>query len=420
MPYWAVILGVIGTVILILWGVSETQLNGPMTSWNMAQGTMEGVWPQNATVGGHSHLPFAGLPPGDPAARAMVSPQPVGQMAMQGGFANGGLNAQPNAATGQGFDPGVSFGGTPFPAQDAGGQYLGAQTLTGQSPTLPGFASDGSVLPVARPTGAPPILSGATPPHGDRGACTNCHQVLTMGGRLVPAISANAIMPHGYRGICSNCHQVTTGGRTAQPVAGITITTAPANTPNVEWLGLEVTGLGGSVVVTSVEAQARKAGLQRGDVMRSVNGQNIATMADLSMATQNGRLPQATVIAERAGQRLAFEVNAQPQPLAVSPPSPFGNPGSLATQPQAFATQPRAFPAQPQGFAGQPQGFAGQPQFGAPPPLAPRAFGPPDGVGALAQQGAAQPLGWPTQPPQSFGAPPMPVDPGLAQQRANF
>ena len=71
-------------------------------------------------------------------------------------------------------------------------------------------------LPVAAANGAPPIAANSNMPHGDRGACESCHDILPATQAMavaapnngVPPISANATMPHDDRGQCESCHQI--------------------------------------------------------------------------------------------------------------------------------------------------------------------------------------------------------------------
>lgn len=74
----------------------------------------------------------------------------------------------------------------------------------------------------------PPIQANARPPHGDRGPCANCHDILpgpqavaftNVAGtqpRKGPPIPANAPLPHADWGPCANCHQIISS---AQPIA---------------------------------------------------------------------------------------------------------------------------------------------------------------------------------------------------------
>ncbi|HAT50215.1 MAG TPA: hypothetical protein DCS88_07765, partial [Alphaproteobacteria bacterium] len=88
---------------------------------------------------------------------------------------------------------------------------------------MPGQAA-GAHIAVRPP---PPIQANATPPHGDRGPCANCHDILP-GPQTVaftnvaapagnaPPIQANATMPHDDWGPCTNCHQIIPS---SQPIA---------------------------------------------------------------------------------------------------------------------------------------------------------------------------------------------------------
>ncbi|MBF0448114.1 MAG: trypsin-like peptidase domain-containing protein [Magnetococcales bacterium] len=73
---------------------------------------------------------------------------------------------------------------------------------------LPGMAV------VAGGGGAPPIMANAIMPHGDRGPCESCHEILPTTQPIAavnngaPPILADAIMPHGDRGPCEACHQI--------------------------------------------------------------------------------------------------------------------------------------------------------------------------------------------------------------------
>ena len=60
----------------------------------------------------------------------------------------------------------------------------------------------------ATPSGAPAIVWGTPIGHGDRGACTSCHNVVSSQRAPLPAISALSAMPHEYRGVCNNCHRI--------------------------------------------------------------------------------------------------------------------------------------------------------------------------------------------------------------------
>lgn len=76
------------------------------------------------------------------------------------------------------------------------------------------------ILGTANGESAPMIRSGARPPHGWRGPCTNCHRIgkgpklplpVDLGDLLVrkaPPIRVGQKMPHRNRGVCSACHKI--------------------------------------------------------------------------------------------------------------------------------------------------------------------------------------------------------------------
>lgn len=261
------------------------------------------------------------------------------------------------------------WAGAPMTADD---QHRGRHGLAA------GVPSD-AARQVAGVRGLPAILNGTPRPHGDRGPCTNCHQVLLVPGVPMPSITSGAQMPHPYRGVCGNCHLVDGAGRT---VAG-TITApvpppAPPRLAEVDWLGLELqvptqaapTAVGGQptaaaratpgAVVTKAEGKAARSGVQRGDIVTSINAVAIVDRAAFQQATQNGALRQGTVVALRNGQRLAFEIPAaaaaSPGPAAqpMPPASPMSPMTPSAARPAAM-TAPAAGPWGPtagQGVAG--------------------------------------------------------------------
>jgi S1-C subfamily serine protease len=122
---------------------------------------------------------------------------------------------------------------------------------------------------------------------------------------------------------------------------------SPAQPTEAEWQGLEVAPSPQGVLVAGAEGNAMRAGVLAGDLVASVNGASVASMADFVSATQNGLLAQGTIIVRRNGQRLAFELSSSPRNPA--PP--------LATRPQTFqqqagmapAAMPYASPPVPQG-----------------------------------------------------------------------
>jgi hypothetical protein len=225
-------------------------------------------------------------------------------------------------------------------------------------PADPGWAGN-PVQTVAGVPGVPVIVAGAPIPHVDRGACTTCHSVMSSLGRPIVSIRSYAAMPHEYRGVCVNCHQVTlaaTGNMVAgspppsQPLAAPPPAAPPQTPPRqpseAEWQGLEVGPGTYGVVVNGAEAAAGRRGLATGDLVVSINGAPIRTMLDFSEVTQKGKLAQGTVIVDRKGQRLAFDLGQPPTPPPAAPapqaawPSPIGQP--VAPQPAQWPPQPAA------------------------------------------------------------------------------
>jgi hypothetical protein len=211
-----------------------------------------------------------------------------------------------------------------------------------QSATLP-VAQPIAAQPVAQPPivaqpvalpGAPVIVWGTPIGHGDRGPCTNCHNVVFPQGTPMPAITSLSSMPHEFRGVCNNCHQIRVGRLGLTPVAGVpmggnampavmgAVPGAPnmmaARQPNeAEWRGLEVNAAAQAVLVNGVDGVAKRAGIKVGDIITSVNAIPVRTVADFVRATENGQLTQGTVIVKRDGQRLAFEIG----PRNANPPN---------------------------------------------------------------------------------------------------
>jgi hypothetical protein len=193
---------------------------------------------------------------------------------------------------------------------------------------------------VAQVLGAPAILWGTNRPHGDRGSCTQCHSVLQRNGRQVPMILSSASMPHGFRGICSNCHTIMGNGPVGPLPVAMPVPTMPGAAPQlpagaqpqeVEWRGLEARLGPQGVTVNNVDGAARRAGVMPEDVIASLNGAPVTSMGQLEALTMNGGLPQGTVIVQRGGQRLAFEIRDAP---GVGLAAPNGLPPGAMGQPQ--------------------------------------------------------------------------------------
>jgi hypothetical protein len=269
LPRWLVLAVVVATGGITAAAMFATGLRGPSMAWDRATKGVEGVWPTE-TQGAPAMPMQAGAP-----QPAMAQPQAV-----------------------------------PVPQQAA----------PAQGPT------PGPVVPVAAQPGVPVIVWGTPIGHGDRGPCTNCHNVVTPQGLMVPSISALSLMPHAYRGVCNNCHEVkvlplgapVAGVITVPPAGGAMAGNPPKRPPTeAEWMGLEVAIAAQGVLVNGVEGMAKRAGMRVGDMIMSVNAVPTRTVADFMRVTQNGALTQGAVIARREGQRLAFELgprDAQAQP----------------------------------------------------------------------------------------------------------
>ncbi|MBI4704539.1 MAG: PDZ domain-containing protein [Deltaproteobacteria bacterium] len=194
-------------------------------------------------------------------------------------------------------------------------------------------------------------VPGAIPAHGDRGACSGCHSVVGADGAPLPPIGASSPLPHSYRGVCGNCHRLVVGGgspnaagagRPAPPLVP-----APAPSPaEGEWLGMEISPIAAmtarqfgidagtaGLVVVEAEGPAAAAGLRPGDVLMSVNGAAIVSMADLFQATRNGSLGTATLELLRGGARYAVVLSAAAgtAPFREPAAAPAGTMGSAPT-----------------------------------------------------------------------------------------
>jgi len=204
------------------------------------------------------------------------------------------------------------------------------------------MASD-AARQVAGRRGVPAILNGSNAPHGERGACTNCHQVMLVPGVPMPSITSGAAMPHSFRGACSNCHLVGAGGGFGTAVAGTISAPVPPPVPvEVDWLGLEMR-IGAAAqpgaMVTKAEGKAARSGVRRGDRITSINAVALTDRNAFAQATQNGALRQGTVVAFRNGQRLAFEIPSAAPAAQPAQPAARGQTASPLA-PQPFIAQP--------------------------------------------------------------------------------
>ncbi|MBF0350117.1 MAG: trypsin-like peptidase domain-containing protein [SAR324 cluster bacterium] len=121
------------------------------------------------------------------------------------------LNAHAKAIRVAAVNAPAIVAGTPNPHGDRGPCELCHQIIGNQS-----TGQFNNAMPVAAVI-APPIMAGAAMPHGDRGPCEQCHQIINptqsnaampVAAIIAPPIMAGAAMPHGDRGPCEQCHQI--------------------------------------------------------------------------------------------------------------------------------------------------------------------------------------------------------------------
>ncbi|MDH5674064.1 MAG: PDZ domain-containing protein [Myxococcales bacterium] len=331
LPRWLLAGAVLLTAAVTAWAMSQTRLRGPQDAWGQAQGGVQAIW-------------------------------------SDGGDAMGGAQAgawDAAATAGQAARPVAGLPGVPV-------------ILMGQNRPHADRGACANCHSVVRNNGrpVPPIHSFSSMPHGFRGVCSNCHQVtLGQGGNGNPVAATMMVPPSGapmqpmqampmqpmpmqpmqqpMQAMQAMPMQqpmqampmqqpmqampmqqpMQAQGFGAQPMA-----TAPANTgmappPNdADWRGLEVRQGAQGVVVTKAEGAAARAGLQPGDLLRSVNGAPVEGMNAFVQATQRGQLPAGAVIVRRGDQRLAFEMTANAANNGVQMAAPVAQ-----MQPQGFA-----------------------------------------------------------------------------------
>jgi hypothetical protein len=385
LPRMVVVLVVIATGAATVWAATKMGPLGPYTSWERAQQAVQQVWSR----------PAQGVQM--PAAQAAP---PVG------------------VSPANGFAPQRAWGSVPVQSPPESPPSAALPDALFGSPE--GAAARTVGLP-----GVPAILWGTPRPHRDRGPCTNCHTVATGDGQRVPTIFSFSAMPHEYRGVCNNCHQISVSGFGGNLVAGIRAA-EPLNDPRLmqaapneaEWRGMEVRAGAEGVVVVKADGTAAVAGVQAGDVVESINGVPVRSIADFAQVTENGELRQGTMISSRTGQRVAFELQPAQQGASMSPPMSTGAqlppmaPQAMAGQsPMALAPSvpsPQPLPQQPMMAPSfMPQAPAFMPQA----PAAPQS--------SLMQPGLQPPL-VPQLPlaPQQFFQQPLAPQPMSPQQPA--
>ena len=204
-------------------------------------------------------------------------------------------------------------------------------------------------LGFANMDGAPPIMPGAISPHAQRSRpCTDCHLIMNLGGQL--AMDAGDIlptpgpiritdpMPHGDRGACVNCHQIIGPGQAAMAMMqGRAVARAPAR-PAGGWptpgQSIPPPPAPTTVVPDPVRTQgwpepniprAQPAAVQQGWPLPSENAPPSAAAGAPRQNAQEGQtpfLPQAPADATpvpRLEQRLDPNAPMAPDPNFVNP-----------------------------------------------------------------------------------------------------
>jgi len=303
LPRSLVSVSIVLTIGVAAWALWETQLEGPHTSWHVAQSAMDGVWP-----------PGPGAAPAFGAGAGLANP--VRQVAAT-------RSAPP------------IFWGAPMPHADRG-RCVGCHSVLSMGG-----------IPV------PAIAAQAGMPHAYRGPCQNCHQTLgqagfgagpvgnpvaalgrtgAMGGPTPGAMMPASTMPISPGMMPAPATSMPTLGPAAPPIGA-------AGPSEVEWLGLEVRQSGRGVIITNAEAAASRAGLQIGDAISSINGVRIRAMSDMATITRNGQLGRGAVFVERNGERLAFELGDTNRPPRA--PAPENARGGVAEgRPAGMPPQP--------------------------------------------------------------------------------
>ncbi|MBF0453947.1 MAG: trypsin-like peptidase domain-containing protein [Magnetococcales bacterium] len=280
-------------------------------------------------------------------------------------------------------------------------------TLPNVKPAFAGQAMGG--MPVAAVNnGAPPITPDAIMPHGDRGPCESCHEILPapqpvnfgvmpngqgqgsfnqfgqqMGAIPVaapnngaPPITADAPMPHGDRGPCETCHEIlpspqpvnfglgpqggrgqrnvnqfsfTPGGAIGLPAANVIGTTG--------WMGASLQQLDqasairlqspvpAGVLTLDVQPGSafERAGLMGDDILFKLNGRRIASVEDLeSLLVKFDPGEQVRVSIIRNGERQDLQLTIErpgAQTVALQQPQTFNGQAGNAPPANSFAAQ---------------------------------------------------------------------------------
>ncbi|MBF0213558.1 MAG: trypsin-like peptidase domain-containing protein [Magnetococcales bacterium] len=230
--------------------------------------------------------------------------------------------------------------------------------------TQPGWLGQGRAVAATR-VGPPPIPVNAVAPHGDRGACENCHVILR-NGQPVNQTTPNAGGSTGANGInvSLNPQQPANGANGAANSVGTANPVAAANSPETT-NAVGVTnppGMSVSVMSTILGAEFRSlddalvkrfqppysngvflqsmqpgslaetGGLQTGDILFKVNGRWVRNPDELQQRLQEipiGDKARFSLVRKR--QRMEVTLTMNPQPVTVAPQTAIMEPPQAAT-----------------------------------------------------------------------------------------
>ncbi len=151
----------------------------------------------------------------------------------------------------------------------------------------------GTALPI-------PIQAGAVRPHGDRGACTNCHTVVRSRAASPGGIVAGAAQGRPvWNGFSTRrVHRLRTGATPA-------IASGAVKPTLIREFGTEVIGVPGGVKVTGVMGNsfASRAGTTAGDIIIGCNGAKVRDVGQFQQAV-SAMVPEsnAKIIVLRNGR----------------------------------------------------------------------------------------------------------------------
>ena len=163
-----------------------------------------------------------------------------------------------------------------------------------------------------------------------------------------PSITINSVLPHGYRGVCANCHQIVDSmtpvaqrfssqtGNNVQSSSGPPSPSQQNAAGKVlvegHWLGMELIPITpelareynlpervAGLLVDEVTLEAAESGLLAGDVLQSINNYPVKTLKDFNQATRKVEaFKEATLGVLRNGQRQLIRLHSSWYKLGVA------------------------------------------------------------------------------------------------------